>query len=75
VNMGLMTRFREYAATLRFPKLFMLTAVLLLVDVLVPDMIPFADEILLALATALLASFKKRRSSGGGKGGSGSAGP
>ncbi|MDH4038526.1 MAG: hypothetical protein OEX18_10300 [Candidatus Krumholzibacteria bacterium] len=60
MNTPLMTRFREYTATLRFPKLVMLTGALLLIDVLVPDMVPFADEILLALATAMLASFKKR---------------
>ena len=50
----------EYASGLRFPKLFAITATLFLVDLLVPDIIPFADEILLALVTALLASLKKR---------------
>lgn len=51
---------RDYAARLRFPKLVALTFGLLVIDVLVPDVVPFIDEILLALVTALLASFKKR---------------
>jgi hypothetical protein len=51
------------AAQLRFPKLFALTALLFVVDFFVPDVIPFADEILLALATALLGSWKRRKAS------------
>jgi hypothetical protein len=46
---------------LRFPRLFLLTAALFGLDLLLPDVIPFADEILLALATALLGSLKNRR--------------
>jgi hypothetical protein len=48
-------------APLRFPVLFVISAALFLVDLAVPDMIPFADEVLLGLATALLASWRKRR--------------
>jgi hypothetical protein len=48
-------------AGLRFPKLFALTAALFALDFLVPDVIPFADEILLGLATALLGSWRKRQ--------------
>ena len=51
----------RFARDLRFPQLFWLTAILFVVDVLVPDLIPFADEILLGLATLLLGSWKKRR--------------
>lgn len=47
-------------ARLRFPTLFLLAGGLFAVDLVVPDVIPFADEILLGLATALLASWKKR---------------
>jgi hypothetical protein len=54
-------RLMRYAANLRFPKLFLLIAVVFLLDVLVPDMIPFADEILFALLTVLLAMLKKRK--------------
>ena len=55
--LGLVGRF---AGQLRFPQLFWLTAILFLLDVLIPDLIPFADEILLGLATLLLGSWKKR---------------
>ena len=47
--------------TLRFPQLFLLTAVVFLADLFVPDAIPLADEIFLALLTALLGSFRRRR--------------
>ncbi len=46
---------------LRFPRLFLVTAALFGLDLIFPDAIPFADEILLALATALLGSWKNRR--------------
>jgi Family of unknown function (DUF6116) len=46
---------------LRFPVLFLLAAALFVVDLVVPDFIPFADEVLLGLATALLASWRTRR--------------
>lgn len=46
-------------ARLRFPVLFGITAALFLLDLAVPDALPFADEILLGLATALLASWRK----------------
>lgn len=48
-------------AQMRFPILFAISAALFAVDLVVPDMIPFVDEILLGLATALLATWKKRR--------------
>jgi hypothetical protein len=49
-----------YAARLRFPWLLALTAALFIIDLMVPDMIPFADEILLGLLTVLLAMLKKK---------------
>lgn len=54
----LVTRF---AAGLRFPTLFGLVATLFALDLFVPDLIPFLDEIVLALGTLLLASLRKRR--------------
>jgi hypothetical protein len=54
----------RFAGSLRFPHLFWLTAILFLLDVLIPDLIPFADEILLGLATLLLGSWKTKRDSG-----------
>lgn len=54
----LVTRF---GAGLRFPTLFKVIAALFVLDLLVPDVIPFYDEILLALGTLLLGSIKSRR--------------
>jgi len=51
-----------FAARLRFPTLFWITATLFVLDVLTPDFIPFIDEILLGLGTLLLGSWRKRRS-------------
>lgn len=53
------TLLSRYASKLRFPQLFMLTATLFLIDLIVPDFVPFADEILLGLLTLLLANWKK----------------
>jgi hypothetical protein len=44
---------------LSFPRLFMLAAALWAVDMVVPDFIPFIDELLLGIGTLLLASFRK----------------
>jgi len=51
----------RFAAGLRFPTLFWITAALFTLDVIIPDLIPMADEILLGLGTLLLASWKRRR--------------
>lgn len=56
----LLDRLMRFAAGLRFPKLMAVTAALFLVDLIIPDMIPFADELLLGLLSLLLASLKKR---------------
>lgn len=50
----------RFAAGLRFPVLFALCGLLFLADLLVPDLIPFADEILLALLTVAVGAFRKR---------------
>lgn len=47
-------------SNLRFPQLFVLVAALFLLDLLIPDLIPFADEILLGLLTVLLGSLQRR---------------
>jgi len=51
---------------LRFPQLFLLTLALFFADLLIPDLIPFIDEILLALASLLLASWKRQPDPPGG---------
>ncbi|HET6603941.1 MAG TPA: DUF6116 family protein [Xanthomonadaceae bacterium] len=48
-----------YARRLRFPQLFVITGVLFVINLLVPDPIPFVDEILLGLATVLLGSLRR----------------
>lgn len=55
----------RFASGLRFPTLFKLVAALFVVDFLVPDLIPFHDEILLALGTLLLGALKRRKPTGG----------
>jgi hypothetical protein len=47
---------------LRFPQLFLLFGGLFVLDVVLPDVIPFADEILLGLGTLLLGALRRRRS-------------
>ncbi len=54
------TIFTRWVSRLRFPQLFTFTAALFFVDFLVPDLIPFLDEILLAAATLLLANLKDK---------------
>lgn len=49
------------ASRLRFPRLLALFAVLFVVDLVMPDFLPFVDEILLGLMTVILASLKKKR--------------
>ena len=46
---------------LSYPRLFAVAAFLFVADTLIPDVIPFADEILLGLGTLLLANWKKRK--------------
>lgn len=52
-----------WARKLRYPTLFKVTALVFVVNVFVPDMIPFVDEILLGLGTLLLANLKDRKGS------------
>lgn len=52
------------AAKLRFPYLFFLTAALFLIDLVVPDILPFADELLLGMLTLLFGAWRRRDRSG-----------
>jgi len=51
----------SFFARLRYPYMFAIVASLFLVDMLIPDLLPLADEILLAVVTVLLASRKVER--------------
>lgn len=46
---------------LRFPTLFLILGTLTLIDLFVPDFIPFVDEIGLAILTTLFGMWKGRR--------------
>lgn len=56
------SRLLGWAEGLRFPKLAMITAGLFVADLLIPDFIPFIDEILLGLATLLLGNLRRSKS-------------
>lgn len=50
----------RYGSRLRHPHLFLIAGVLFALDFVVPDGIPFLDELLLGLATLFFASWRKR---------------
>ncbi len=49
----------RFASRLRFPQLFAFTATIFLLDLVIPDLIPFIDELLLGLATLLLGMWRR----------------
>jgi len=49
------------AGRLKYPTLLTLTATLFVITLLVPDPIPFVDEILLGLGTLVLSRWRTRR--------------
>ncbi len=55
---GLLNRF---FSRLRFPWLFAVVAVLFGIDLILPDVVPFIDELLLAAGTVLLGAWKQRK--------------
>ena len=52
---------QKYFSGLKFRWLFALVALVFGVDLVIPDFIPFADEILLGLLTVLLGSWRKKK--------------
>jgi len=54
----------NFLSKLSYPRLFALTAALFAIDLVVPDIVPFADELLLGLGTLLLANWRKRKDPG-----------
>ncbi|HEY7564851.1 MAG TPA: DUF6116 family protein [Acidimicrobiia bacterium] len=57
--------FLKWARSRRFPTLLGITAGLFAADLVVPDLIPFVDELLLGLGTLILARLKEKATSGG----------
>jgi len=51
---------QKAATRLKFPQLFAVFVVLFLFDLVVPDFIPFIDEILLGLAAALFGMWREK---------------
>lgn len=54
--------FTRWASGLRFPTLLAVIGSLFVLDLLIPDLIPFFDEILLGLFTVMLAMFRRKQS-------------
>ena len=53
--------FLAFADKLKFRSLFLLVSTLFIIDLLVPDVIPLIDEIILGLLTVILANWKRER--------------
>ena len=60
VRGGIAGAFLRWASSLRFPYILLLMSVLFICNLLVPDVIPFVDEIIMGLVALLLASLKKK---------------
>ncbi|MFO7548345.1 MAG: DUF6116 family protein [Acidimicrobiia bacterium] len=61
---GLVGAVSTWAQGRRYPTLLAVTAALFAVDVVVPDLVPLVDELLLGLATVALARWKADRRTG-----------
>jgi len=59
---------RRFVSGLSFPKLFLLLSGLFLLDLAVPDMIPFLDEMFLGTLTVLFGMWRERKATSGGPG-------
>ncbi len=60
---SLLAPLMNYLGELRFSKLFLLMLALFCVDLVVPDLIPFVDELLLGLATLVLGAWRRKKKS------------
>ena len=50
----------RWASGLRFPYLFLLTALLFIFNLFVPDFVPLVDELIMGLGALTLASLRKK---------------
>lgn len=57
---GLAGIFLRWASGLRFPYLFLLTALLFIFNLFVPDVVPVVDELIMGLVAMTLASLRKK---------------
>lgn len=61
---GIAGIFIRWASRLRFPYLFLLTTVLFVANLFIPDVLPLVDELIMGLVAMLLASFRKKTGDG-----------
>ncbi|MGB1799609.1 MAG: DUF6116 family protein [Gammaproteobacteria bacterium] len=57
----LIAAFLSFANKLKFRKLFFIIISLFIINLLIPDFIPFIDEIILGLMAIILANLKEER--------------
>ncbi len=57
----MLDRLQQFAGELKTSTLAMIAASLFLLDLVIPDPLPFVDEVVLALVTILLARWRGRR--------------
>ena len=50
----------KLATRLRFPQLFAVTAMIFLIDLVIPDLIPFVDEVVFGLLTVMLGMWRRK---------------
>jgi len=69
VRNPLISLLTAFLLRLRFPYLFAISLALFALNLIVPDPIPFIDELMLGLLAALLASLQGKGGDGNGDGG------
>jgi hypothetical protein len=60
----LLSRLSRYFENLRFPWLMLIAALAFIVNLFVPDAVPFLDEILLGLVAVILGRLKRKPKTG-----------
>lgn len=61
MRLPLPRRLLRYAESMSFPRLFLVTLGLFLVTLVIPDPLPFVDEILLGLLSLMVGSVRRRK--------------
>lgn len=61
---SIVSRLSRYLESLRFPWLLLLATVLFVVNLFIPDALPFIDEILLAVVAIILGKLKRKPENG-----------
>ena len=57
---SIVPRLSRYLESLRFPWLLLLATLLFVVNLFIPDALPFIDEILLAIVAIILGKLKRK---------------